>query len=719
MYFRYYIFRNRTTYISLALLFIFSINGLNGQSNFTEETFKIDQVTDSVSLYISKGKNNSNQPRIRFNLLLKALTYSNSIKEDSIKAKAFSKLSYAFFSYGDSIHFRESNRTAISLAKQVNDSIVLAEAYWDLGAFFERSSVRDSSFYGYSKAQIIYETLNDDYRSGRMLINMASQQEAVKDYMGSEANIILAIERFKPLKQNKFLYESYNRLGVVAKGLGEYDRAINYYQEALIYSNKLEHNTQYLPRMTNNIGVVYKKKKDFSNAIKNFERVLVADSIKFINPKLYATALNNLAFSKIKISDTLGIKAIINKSMHIKDSLGLYTSLTTSYITLAEYYLFKKDTTASILTINKAKEIAKESTNNMRMLEILAFLNKIDYKNASLHGQAYIELSERLETEERRARNKFARIRFETDEFIAENEVLSEEKEILSEEKEILFEEKELLSKQNQIWAALAAGFFLFGLAIYIIVDQRSKNQKLRFQQQQQLSNQEVFNLMLSQKQKVDEVKRMEQKRISEELHDGVLGKMLGARMVLTGLNKKANEDAVKERSEAIVALKNIENELRSISHELSHTAYQKLNNFVSSIEALLASTTGKTEISTIFNHNEDEDWDGLIGDIKINVYRIIQESIQNAIKHSGCSNFFVNFEIKEDLFLVTIGDNGKGYSFDKERKGIGIRNIRSRVSKMNGSWNVNTAIGNGTVMTIEIPVQYGTSVIEDNIKSF
>jgi signal transduction histidine kinase len=464
--------------------------------------------------------------------------------------------------------------------------------------------------------------------------------------------------------------------------------------------------------MTNNIGVVYKNKNDFNNAIKNFERVLVTDSIKFINSKLYATALNNLAFSKIKTNDTLGIKAIIEESIKIKDSLDLYSSLATSYTTLAEYNLYRTDTTASILAINKAKEIAKESNNNMRMLEVLAFLNKIDSKNASLHGQAYIELSERLETEERRARNKFARIRFETDELFAENEVLSEEKEILS-------EEKELLSKQNQIWAALAAGFFLFGLAIYIIVDQRSKNQKLRFQQQQQFSNQEIFNLMLSQKQKVDEVKRMEQKRISEELHDGVLGKMLGARMVLTGLNKKANEDAIKERSEAIVALKNIENELRSISHELSHTAYQKINNFISSIESLLSAATERTEISTIFNFNEDEDWDSLIGDIKINVYRIIQENIQNAIKHSGCSNFFVNFEIKEDLFLVTIGDNGKGYTFQKERKGIGIRNIRSRVSKMNGSWHVNTAIGNGTVMTIEIPVHYATSVNADNIKSF
>src|SRR6056297_2553455 len=236
---------------------------------------------------------------------------------------------------------------------------------------------------------------------------------------------------------------------------------------------------------------------------------------------------------------------------------------------------------------------------------------------------------------------------------------------------EILSEQKEILSRQNQIWAALAVGFFLLGLAIYIIVVQRVKNQKLRFQQQQQANNQEIFNLMLTQKQKVDEVKRIEQKRISEELHDGVLGKMLGARMVLTGLNKKTGDEVIEARMEAIKALKNVEEEVRSISHELSHTAYQKINNFVNSIDTLLSSAKDNANISTTFNYDEDEDYDALKGEIKINVYRMIQETLQNAIKHSGCNNFFVNVERSDEYLIVQMGDDGKGLNLDKERRGI------------------------------------------------
>lgn len=705
---RYYLLYIKRSVYFFASIYLFSATIGTSQESGSTEIKTTSHVTDSVGFYISQSQNKNVSTSLRLGLLLKAYMYAKKQKKDSIRANALSKLSYAFFRNGDSVNFREVNKTAISLGKKIQNSVIVANAYWDLGDFFKRTMTPDSSYYAYSQALKIYEFINDDYNSSLMLLNMAAQQETVKDYVGSEANTITAIKRLKPLKKFKQLHLCYNLLGIIAKDLGEYDKAISYYKEALVYTNKLSQNTHYEPRMLNNIGVVYRSKNDYQQAAYNFQAVLNTDSIKQKNIELYAKALNNLAICRIKLKDTFGTKIIIKESIRLKDSLNLESSLATSYATLAEYYLFNKDTAAAIATANQAKELAQGTNNNMRILETLAFLTKVDRKNGSVHGRAYIALNDSLQLEERRARNKFARIRFETDQLSAENEVLSVEKEILS-------EEKELLSKQNQIWAALAAGFFLFGLAIYVIVDQRSKNQKLRFQQQQQFSNQEIFNLMLSQKQKVDEVKRMEQKRISEELHDGVLGKMLGARMVLTGLNKKANEDSIRERSEAIVALKNIENELRTISHELSHTAYQKINNFVNSIESLLASATAQTNISTIFNYDEDEDWDSLLGDIKINVYRIIQENIQNAIKHSGCSNFFVNFEIKEHLYIVTLGDNGKGFSFDKERKGIGLRNIESRVSKMKGKLSVNTEIGNGTVTVIEIPAQYSNTSMEMN----
>ena len=219
------------------------------------------------------------------------------------------------------------------------------------------------------------------------------------------------------------------------------------------------------------------------------------------------------------------------------------------------------------------------------------------------------------------------------------------------------------------------------------------------------------------QKQKVDEVKRLEQKRISEELHDGILGKMLGARMVLTGLNKRATEEAIQEKSKALGSLQEIEHEIRSISHELSHSAYQKINNFTDSIESLLSG--GNKNIKTLFNYNEDESWDCLEGTVKINVYRIIQETFQNAIKHANCTSFEITFYRTDDVFKVIMTDNGRGFNINKGKKGIGIRNITSRINKLNGTYHVDSVEGKGTTISLQIPVNKNLINITDNNTQF
>jgi len=108
-------------------------------------------------------------------------------------------------------------------------------------------------------------------------------------------------------------------------------------------------------------------------------------------------------------------------------------------------------------------------------------------------------------------RGKYERIQFETNEVVAENE---------------------LLARQRQLWTGIAGAAILLALFGFIIFIQRVKNQKLRFEQAQQETNQEIMSLMLVQSEKIEEGKKIEQKRISEELHDGVQGRLQGSRMM-------------------------------------------------------------------------------------------------------------------------------------------------------------------------------------------
>jgi signal transduction histidine kinase len=258
------------------------------------------------------------------------------------------------------------------------------------------------------------------------------------------------------------------------------------------------------------------------------------------------------------------------------------------------------------------------------------------------------------------------------------------------------------------MWIGIAASVLLLALALFIIINQRVQNQKLRFRQQQQESNQEIFNLMLAQKQKVEEGKQSVQRRISEELHDGVLGQMNGIRMVLLGLNKKTEDDAVDMRSKAIEKLQTVQEEIRTISHQLSDAAYQKFHNFMHSIDDLIKSVEITADAAITYHYEEHIDWDELSADIQINVYRIVQECLMNCIKHAQANNISLAFDGSGNELLITLTDDGKGFDTSKGKKGIGHKNISSRVMKVNGSWAINSTIGKGTQIIIRIP--YHTS---------
>jgi two-component system NarL family sensor kinase len=230
---RYFSGNNKIFVCTLLLLGVFYSTLISAQNTQLDK----GQQIDSVAVYISIGKSDSLSDTKRLDALLKGVQYAEKIKAATKKSKAFSKLSYAIYQHGDSILFRQTSRTAVALSKQVKDSIALAEAYWDLGAFYQRISVPDSAYYIYSKAQQLYEAKNNPSLSGRLLLIMGTQQEAVKDYVGSESNLILGIQRLKHLNDFKQLYKGYNFLGIVTKDLENYDKAIEHYKRFFMQKN--------------------------------------------------------------------------------------------------------------------------------------------------------------------------------------------------------------------------------------------------------------------------------------------------------------------------------------------------------------------------------------------------------------------------------------------------------------------------------------------------
>jgi len=179
---------------------------------------------------------------------------------------------------------------------------------------------------------------------------------------------------------------------------------------------------------------------------------------------------------------------------------------------------------------------------------------------------------------------------------------------------------------------------------------------------------------------------------------------MNGIRMMLLGLNKKVDDNAISMRGEAIEKLQTVQEEIRTISHELNDASYQKFHNFIISIEDLLKSICDAANIDYELDYDEGLDWDALSGNIKINLYRIVQESLQNCIKHASASKVYLELDSTDHLLKVTLKDNGRGFDGKKEKKGIGHKNITSRINKLNGDWKIESNPGEGTVVTVQVP---------------
>lgn len=664
---------------------VFVVLACNRESS-TDQSALNEVDTDSVMEWLQKSRDRKLSKSERILLINKSIYYVRSRKSDATKLKYLSVLSRAYRGVGDTVNFKSSNLEFRDLAKELNDSIEIANSFWDLGYFYANIPLRDSSFYYYNQAKKIFEVLGEDLYEGRMLYNMAVQQQKVKDYIASEITTLRAIKKLKPLDDKKRLFLSYNNLGTIYKELGDYEKSLNNYNTARDYALALpdeNDRNENLRVINNNLGNFYSDQGDYTQAIKYLEAALSKDSLMYAQPRDYARTLNNLASTRLKAGDTTGVLAQLNKSLNIRLNNHDYEGASINYYSLANYYLQNGDSTKAIEQSEKALAMAHQSSNHKRELETLVLLDQLDTEGLNNYAEQYAELTEQLYKEERLVQDKIYRIQTETDEVIAENEVLL---------------------KQQQIILGVGLGVVLLGLATLIIFIQRSRVQKLRFQQQQQESNQEIFNLMLAQKQKMQEGKTTEQKRISEELHDGVLGELNGIRMVLLGLNKKNDEGAVDMRQQAIEKLQQIQEEIRTISHELNHAAYEKFHNFINSIKDLLQDTEKSSGIKTEFVYDEGMEWDNLSGDIKINLYRIIQESLQNCVKHADASKVKLQFDSWDSMLKVSLTDNGKGFDRKRSKKGIGHKNIKSRVEKLNGTWNLRSKVGKGTSINVLLP---------------
>ena len=193
-----------------------------------------------------------------------------------------------------------------------------------------------------------------------------------------------------------------------------------------------------------------------------------------------------------------------------------------------------------------------------------------------------------------------------------------------------------------------------------------------------------------------------ERARISADLHDD-LGPMLSAiKFKMSGL-EVGTEDA-ETLTEAEHYIDDVIKKLRMISNDLlPGTLLRKGLAFAT--EEFIHNVRNTNNMAISFSYGNIPP---LRTELCVNLYRIIQEIIHNAIKHSGASKMTVRLDATDHLMQLVCSDNGKGFDHNKankEKTGLGLRNVWSRTELLQGDLYLESAPGEGTTYTIELPL--------------
>lgn len=198
------------------------------------------------------------------------------------------------------------------------------------------------------------------------------------------------------------------------------------------------------------------------------------------------------------------------------------------------------------------------------------------------------------------------------------------------------------------------------------------------------------------------ETQEREQQRIGKDLHDQT-GASLSALKILVDLSKRSiniDADHPDHLTRALGLIDDIASNIRTASHNLMPAVLNEYG-LVLAIEDLVENLNHSKKLKIDYVH--DNFSIELSDFLKTGLYRIIQELLNNVIKHANATTAFIEIRsVKTRVYLI-VKDNGIGLTDNSNRNGIGLKNIQNRVQMLNGSFGLEGNTGNGTIIKISI----------------
>jgi signal transduction histidine kinase len=369
----------------------------------------------------------------------------------------------------------------------------------------------------------------------------------------------------------------------------------------------------------------------------------------------------------------------IEKGITFSKSLNLdydYLSLNYEKFRLLKAQKKNSEAKAVLEQILKDKKFYSNKKNRLVFLSEMAELEKENgnFESALRYTEQYLGLNDSVHADNEKMQMMNIESQFKTKE----------------QEKALVHLETKNHQQKIILWISLALVLALVSFFLYAI-RQRKKNNEQRLITLEQNRINEV-------KKALAEGENHERERIAKDLHDGIGGRITGIKINLEHLAQTTGiPELYTTVNQLEICLSEIRNTARNLTPETLHKfgLEEALKDFCQSLN------TGNIRISCyIKNLNSCTDIEK-----QVHIFRIVQEAVTNVLKHASANKILVQCTLENQLLLIDVEDDGKGFTPDDKSKNLGLRNIQKRVDALGGKLKIESSEGNGTVLSVEANV--------------
>lgn len=627
--------------------------------------FSLAQSTkksDSLLLELKRVKEDTSKVNLLFNI---GETYDNTKPEIAKKyyneALKLSKktgyklgeIKYAFYytsvlnNQGEFTSSLKINRSAMQLANQINNPLMIIKSTINTANSYNLLNKNDSAIYYYMKT----------------------------------------LPKLEKLGNKRMLGIVYNNLSKMYADLNQFSKSIEYGKKG-IETSRVEKDSLSLEYGLVNLGVSFCSLNDLKFAEQSFNEALkISDKINDNYAK--SAILINIADISYKKGDYNKSLIYNQRALKIAKKIGLFESQTIALRGHAMYYLQNKNYDLAKRYVDSSLVISEKNNIRIQILKNLQLLSDISYVTQDLRtAKKYDEKIDMLQDSINADNLKEITTNYE-------QQYESEKK-----DSQIKLQKSQLKQKSIFNYILLASAFFLIAI---LFLTYRNYNQRKKLQLQK-INELETEKQLLA-TQSLLKGQEEERSRLAKDLHDGLggllsgvklqLGSMKGDIFLLSQENKNTFDRALLKLDESI-------DEMRRVAHNMMPESLLKFG-LKQAILDYCDSLAYKQDFDI---HCELHGIDMKMNNsTEVILYRIIQELVNNAIKHSQATTILVQVLRDENgKIFITIEDNGKGFDVQKINllNSAGMRSVQSRVNYLKGTIDIKSVVGKGTSIFVE-----------------